>query len=69
VKVEAEKHPRALCEVNRLTRNSEKLANAGSRCWKDTFLTLRAKEVSLPYQERTGKKDQETLMKWNQMQK
>src|SRR6218665_2509658 len=28
---------RALREVERLTRNPEKLANAGGRCWKDTL--------------------------------
>src|SRR6218665_2834221 len=29
--------PRALCEVERLTRNPEKLDNAGGRCWKDSL--------------------------------
>src|SRR6218665_688280 len=29
--------PRALCEVERLTRNPEKLANASGRCWKDSL--------------------------------
>jgi len=33
----AEEHLRALCEVERLTRNPEKLANADGRCWKDTL--------------------------------
>jgi len=33
----AEEPPRALCEVERLTRNPEKLANADGRCWKDTL--------------------------------
>ena len=32
----AEEHPRALREVERLTRNPEKLANADG-CWKDTL--------------------------------
>src|SRR6218665_3706380 len=32
-----EEPPRALREVERLTRNPEKLANAGGRCWKDTL--------------------------------
>jgi len=36
VKVKAEEPPRALREVDRLT-NPEKLANAGGRCWKNTF--------------------------------
>ena len=34
-KAPAEEPPRALREVDRLTRNPEKLANAGGRCWKD----------------------------------
>ena len=29
--------PRAQREVERLTRNPEKLANAGGRCWKDSL--------------------------------
>jgi len=33
----AEEPPRALCEVERLTRNHETLDKAGGRCWKDTF--------------------------------
>jgi len=37
VKVNAEVPPRALREVNMLTRNPENLANAGGRCWKDTL--------------------------------
>src|SRR6218665_2402024 len=36
VKAKAEEPPIALREVDRLTRNPEKLANAGGRCWKDT---------------------------------
>src|SRR6218665_665619 len=33
----AEEPPRALREVERLSRNPEKLANAGGRCWKYTL--------------------------------
>jgi len=33
----AEEPHRALREVDRLTRNPEKLANAGGMCWKDTL--------------------------------
>jgi len=33
----AEEPPRVLHEVERLTRNPEKLANADGRCWKDTL--------------------------------
>ena len=29
--------PRTLCELERLTRNPEKLANASGRCWKDSL--------------------------------
>jgi len=29
--------PRALREVERITRNPEKLANVGGRCWKDSL--------------------------------
>jgi len=36
MKAKAEEPPRALREVDRLTRNPEKLANAGGRCLKDT---------------------------------
>ena len=36
VKASDEGSPWALREVDRLTRNPEKLANAGGRCWKDT---------------------------------
>src|SRR6218665_2665352 len=35
--IDQRKPPRALREVERLTRNPEKLANAGGRCWKDTL--------------------------------
>ena len=33
----AKEPPWALREVERLTRNPEKLANAGGYCWKDTL--------------------------------
>ena len=33
----AEEPNRVLREVDRLTRNPEKLANADGRCWKDTL--------------------------------
>jgi len=38
----AEEPPKALREVERLTRNPEKLANAGGRCWKDTLRRKRS---------------------------
>ena len=61
----AEEPPRALREVDRLTRNPEKLANAGSRCWKDILGRKRTfRTHTLPYQERIGHRlarDQETL--------
>jgi len=73
VKVKVEEPPRALREVDRLTRNPEKLANSGGRCWKDI---LRAKEVTKTHRYlyptrlvTAWKNDQETLMKWNQTQK
>jgi len=34
VKAKTEEPPRASSEVDRLTRNPEKLVNAGGRCWK-----------------------------------
>ena len=63
----AEEPPRALREVERLIRNPEKLANADSRCWKDTLgrkRSFKTHRASLPYQERIGHclaRDQETL--------
>jgi len=69
VKVKAEEPPRALREVERLTRNPEKLANAGGRCWKDTLGSKRSfKTHRPPYPARRGlitawQKDQETLIK------
>jgi len=36
VKAKAEELPIASREVDRLTKNPEKLANAGGSCWKDT---------------------------------
>jgi len=43
-----EEPPRVLCEVERLTRNPEKLANAGDRCWKDTLRRKRAFRTHRP---------------------
>src|SRR6218665_953923 len=46
---------RALREVERLTRNPEKLANAGGRCWKDTLGRKRSfKTYRPPYPTRRG---------------
>src|SRR6218665_903170 len=50
-----EEPPRALCEVERLTRNPEKLANADGRCWKDTLGQKRSfKTHRPPYSTRRG---------------
>jgi len=74
VKVKAKEPPWELCEVDRLTRNPYKLANAGGRCWKDILGRKRSfKTHRPPYLARRGlvtawQKDQETLMKWNQTQ-
>src|SRR6218665_1372926 len=74
VKVKAEEPPRALREVDRLTRNPEKLSNAGGRYWKDTLRRkMSFKTYRSPHPVRRGlvtawQKDQETLMKWNQTQ-
>src|SRR6218665_4123571 len=66
------KNPRALREVERLSRNPEKLASAGGRCWKDAFGRKRSFKThapaSLPNQERIGHRlarDQETLTRRN----
>src|SRR6218665_1278531 len=46
---------RALREVERLTRNPEKLANADGRCWKDTLERKRSfKTQRPPYPTRRG---------------
>ena len=51
----AEEAPRGLREVERLTRNSEKLANADGRCWKDTLGLKRSfKTHRPPYPTRRG---------------
>jgi len=51
----AEEPPRALRDVKRLTRNPEKLANAGGRCWKVTFGRKRSfKTHRPPYPTRRG---------------
>jgi len=71
VKVKAEEPPRALREVDRLTRNPEKLANASGRYWKDTLGRKRSFKTHRPdYPARRGlvtswQNGQETLMKWN----
>jgi len=44
VKVKAEEPPRLLREVDRLTRNPEKLANADGRYWKPWKDTLERKK-------------------------
>src|SRR6218665_423705 len=55
VKAMAEEPPRALREVERLTRNPEKLANADGRCWKDTVGRKRSfKTHRPPYPTRRG---------------
>jgi len=55
----AEEPPRVLHEVERLTRNPEKLANAGSRCW--TLGRMRSfKTHQPPYPTRRGLTGQET---------
>jgi len=55
VKVKAEEPPRSLREVDRLTRNPEKLTNAGGRCWKDTLGHKRSfKTHRPPYPTRRG---------------
>ena len=46
VKVKAEEPPRALREVDRLTRKPEKLANAGGRCWKDTSERMKSPRLT-----------------------
>src|SRR6218665_2204064 len=51
----AEESPTALREVERLTRNPEKLANADGRCWKDTVRRKRSfKTHRPPYPTRRG---------------
>ena len=51
----AEEPCRALREVERLTRNPEKLANAGGRCWKDTLGRKRSFRTHRPpYPTRRG---------------
>src|SRR6218665_2284153 len=51
----AEEPPRALHEVERLTRNPEKLVNADTRCWKDTLGRIRSfKTHQPPYPTRRG---------------
>ena len=55
MKALAKEPPRALREVERLTRNPEKLANAGNRCWKDTLGQKRSfKTHRPPYPTRRG---------------
>ena len=50
-----EEPPRALHEVERLTRNPEKLANAGGRGWKDTLGRKRSFRTHRPpYPTRSG---------------
>src|SRR6218665_4147556 len=44
----AEEPPRPLREVDRLTRNPEKLANADGRCWKDTLGRKRSFKTHRP---------------------
>jgi len=44
----AEEPPRALHEVERLTRNPEKLANTDGRCWKDTLGRKRSFKTHRP---------------------
>src|SRR6218665_828618 len=44
----AEEPPRALREVERLTRNPKKLANADGRCWKDTLGRKRSFKTHRP---------------------
>jgi len=59
----AEEPPRALHEVERLTRNPEKLVNADARCWKDTLGRIRSfKTHQPPYPTRSHRlaRDQET---------
>src|SRR6218665_838191 len=47
--------PRVLREVERLTRNPEKLANADGRCWKDTLgRKMSFKTHRPPYPTRRG---------------
>ena len=51
----AKEPPRALREVDMLTRNPEKLANAGGRCWKDTLGQKRSFRTHRPpYPTRRG---------------
>jgi len=51
----AEEPHRALREVERFTRNPEKLANADGRCWKDTLGRKRScKTHRPPYPTRRG---------------
>jgi len=81
VKVKAEEPPRALREVDRLTRkgrNPEKLANTGIRCWKETLDRKKSPRLIdllskfLPYRRglvTAWQKDQEAFMKWNQTEK
>src|SRR6218665_1720625 len=53
--VKAEESLRALREVEMLTRNPEKLANADGRCWKDTLGRKRSfKTHRPPYPTRRG---------------
>src|SRR6218665_119144 len=55
VKVKVEESPMALREVDRLTRNPEKLANPGGRCWKDTLGRKRSSKTHRPpYHTRRG---------------
>ena len=75
VKVKAEEPPRALREVDKITRNPEKLANAGDGYWKDTLGRKRSfKTHGPPYPARRGlvtawQKDQETPRKWRSLEK
>src|SRR6218665_878630 len=48
VKAMAEEPPRALREVERLSRNPEKLANADGRFWKDTIGRKRSFKTHRP---------------------
>ena len=55
--------PMALREMERLTRNPEKLANAGGRCWKDSLgrnKSFRTNQSSYPTRRRLVTAWQET---------
>ena len=70
LKVIAKEYSRPLREVERFTRNPEKLPNAGNRCWKDTLWRKRSFRTHRPsYPTRRGLftawPETKELLQWN----